>query len=70
MVKALHDMPVEDFVSVKGYVRTDGRLIRRPSCSHEEAGGREGDLGLSGRSKASSLANRPFGLSARVRARL
>ncbi|MBS0560054.1 MAG: ABC transporter substrate-binding protein [Proteobacteria bacterium] len=26
--KALHEMPVEDFVSVKGSVRKDGRLIR------------------------------------------
>ncbi len=28
VLKALHELPVEDLVSVKGYVRPDGRLIR------------------------------------------
>ena len=28
VIKALNELPVEDFVSVKGYLRKDGRLIR------------------------------------------
>jgi branched-chain amino acid transport system substrate-binding protein len=28
VLKAMHELPVDDFVSVKGYVRKDGRLIR------------------------------------------